>query len=400
MLTCAIYICEQNMRHYLQIIILLAFSSFCLGVAEFIVSGILTPLSAYYGVSDSQVGNLATLYALGVVVGAPIVSVLISAFNYRNQLIFTLGLFCLSNAIMFVSSSLWVALVARFIGGLMHGLFFVIATIICIKVAPKSKTTMALSLMVSGLTIALVTGVPIGILVSKRYGLLSPFLLIACVSFVVALCALFVMPKLSSKQANFKNLGVAFGFVPVWQGFLVTAFSCGSMFVLYIYLRVLLERHGFSPVSIANVYLCFGIAAIVGNLFGGKLADLRGSFGSLGFLLTMQIFALSAMSFSYYLPKWVLIANVMGFGFFGFACIAPLKMLCNHLARVFTPNTQNDTIALNEASFNVGITFASLVGGLVAHLNASFNGLCAALFALSALIILSFGIKKASFQVK
>ncbi|WP_104683303.1 MFS transporter [Helicobacter felis] len=388
------------MRHYLRIIILLAFSSFCLGVAEFIVSGILTQLSVYYGVSDSQVGNLATLYALGVVVGAPIVSVLISSFNYRNQLIFTLALFSLSNAIMFVSSSLWVALVARFIGGLMHGLFFVIATIISIKVAPKSKTTMALSLMVSGLTIALVTGVPIGILVSKHYGLLAPFLLIACVSFLVALCALFIMPKLSSKQANFKNLWVAFGFAPVWQGFLVTAFSCGSMFVVYIYLRMLLEQHGFSPVSIANAYLFFGIAAIAGNLFGGKLADLRGFFASLSFLLTMQILALSAMSFSYYLPKWVLIANVMGFGFFGFACIAPLKMLCNHLARIFTPHTQNDTIALNEASFNVGITFASLAGGLVAHLNVNFNGLCAALFALSALSILSFGIKKASFHVK
>ncbi|BDQ29055.1 hypothetical protein ASB7_08920 [Helicobacter ailurogastricus] len=105
------------MRHYLRIVSLLALSSFCLGVAEFLVSGILPKLGAYYGVSVSEAGNLATLYALGVVIGAPIVSVLISRFNYRNQLIFTLGIFAISNALMFFSHSFLSALIARFIGG-------------------------------------------------------------------------------------------------------------------------------------------------------------------------------------------------------------------------------------------------------------------------------------------
>ncbi|WP_104742044.1 MFS transporter [Helicobacter ailurogastricus] len=388
------------MRHYLRIVSLLALSSFCLGVAEFLVSGILPKLGAYYGVSVSEAGNLATLYALGVVIGAPIVSVLISRFNYRNQLIFTLGIFAISNALMFFSHSFLSALIARFIGGLMHGLFFVIATLVCLKAAPKSKTSMAMSLMASGLTVALVTGVPLGILVAKHFGLLAPFLLVAGLASLAALLALFVLPKFTSKQANFKNLGVAFGFAPVWQGFLVTAFSCGSMFVVYIYLRVLLEKHGFSPESIADLYLYYGLAAMLGNLFGGKLTDLRGSFAALRFLLGMQILALSAMSLTYNLPKMVLAFNVMAFGFFGFACIAPLKMLSGHLARLFTPNTTNSTIALNESSFNLGITFASLMGGLVAHWSVDFNGICAALFALSAFTLLHLRIKKAYFHQK
>ena len=389
------------MQHYMRIIALLAFSSFCLGVAEFIVSGILTSLSLHYGALDSETGNLATLYAFGVVIGAPIVSVLISAWNYRNQLIFTLMVFCLSNVIMFMSDTLWVALIARFVSGLMHGLFFVIATIISIKVAPKAKTSMAISLMASGLTIALVTGVPIGIFLSKHYGLLSPFLFIASVSFIVAILACFIMPKLESKKASFKNLGVAFRYLHVCQGFLVTAFSCGSMFVVYIYLRVLLEKHGFSADAIADIYLYFGIAAILGNLFGGKLTDLKGSFFALCFLLAIQILCLFSMSITYMFSKGILIANIMSFAFFGFACIAPLKMLCSHLARIFTPDTQNDTIALNEGSFNVGITFASLMGGLVVHyIHVDFNGICAALFATSAFLILVYGIRKAYFQGK
>ncbi|GLH58648.1 MFS transporter [Helicobacter ailurogastricus] len=388
------------MRHYLRIVSLLALSSFCLGVAEFLVSGILPKLGAYYGVSVSEAGNLATLYALGVVIGAPIVSVLISRFNYRNQLIFTLGIFAISNALMFFSHSFLGALIARFIGGLMHGLFFVIATLVCLKAAPKSKTSMAMSLMASGLTVALVTGVPLGILVAKHFGLLAPFLLVAGLASLAALLALFVLPKFSSKPANFKNLGIAFHFPPLWQGFLVTAFSCGSMFVVYIYLRVLLEKHGFSPESIADLYLYYGLAAMLGNLFGGKLTDLRGSFAALRFLLGMQILALSAMSLTYNLPKMVLAFNVMAFGFFGFACIAPLKMLSGHLARLFTPNTTNSTIALNESSFNLGITFASLMGGLVAHWSVDFNGFCAALFALSAFTLLHLRIKKAYFHQK
>ncbi|BCZ18577.1 MFS transporter [Helicobacter sp. NHP19-012] len=389
------------MRHYLRIVSLLALSSFCLGVAEFLVSGILPKLSGFYGVSVSEAGNLATLYALGVVIGAPIVSVLISRFNYRNQLIFTLGVFALSNALMFFSHSFMSALIARFIGGLMHGLFFVIATLVCLKAAPKSKTSMAMSLMASGLTVALVTGVPLGILVAKHFGLLAPFLLVAFLAAVAALLALFVLPKFSSKPANFKNLGVAFNFPPLYKGFLVTAFSCGSMFVVYIYMRVLLEKHGFSVESITNIYLYYGVAAMLGNLFGGKLTDLRGSFAALRFLLSMQVFALVAMSFSYHLPKPVVAFNAMAFGFFGFACIAPLKMLSGHLARTFTPDTPNSTIALNEASFNVGITFASLMGGLVArYISIDMNGICAALFALSAFSFLSFGLKKAYFHQK
>ncbi|BDQ27580.1 hypothetical protein HHE03_05530 [Helicobacter heilmannii] len=386
------------MRHYMRIIVLLAFSSFCLGVAEFLVSGILPRLGEFYGVSVGEAGNLATMYALGVVC-APLISVPISRLNYRNQFMFTLGLFALSNALMFLSHSLLSALIARFIGGLMHGLFFVIATIVSIKVAPKSKTSMALSLMASGLTVALVTGVPLGILVAKHFGLLAPFLLVACMACLATFLALFILPKFTSKQASFKNLGVAFHFRPVWQGFLVTAFSCGSMFVVYIYLRVLLEKHDFSAESITNIYLYYGLAAMLGNLFGGKLTDLRGSFWALRLLLSMQVLALFAMSFSHHLPKPFVVINTMAFGFFGFACIAPLKMLSSYLARAFTPDTTNSTIALNESSFNLGITFASLTGGLVAHyISVDVNGICASLFALSAFSFLSFGLKQAYLQ--
>ena len=112
----------------MKIIILLALSSFCMGVAEFIISGILPALSQYFGVLVGEAGNISTLYALGVVLGAPVISILISRWNYKTQLIFTLLIFCISNAVIFISPYFALTLLARFISGLMHGLFFVIAT--------------------------------------------------------------------------------------------------------------------------------------------------------------------------------------------------------------------------------------------------------------------------------
>lgn len=388
------------MRGYKWIILLLAFSSFCLGVAEFIVSGVLTDLSKFYGVLDSDVGYLATLYACGVVIGAPIVSVLISSWNYRIQLCFTLGVFCISNAIVFWSASLLIALLARFVSGLMHGLFFVIATIISLKVAPQDKRSMALSLMASGLTLALVSGVPLGIFLSRHYGILSPFAFIAVVSCIVAISAFFIMPRLRGKQGSFKNLCVAFSYPALCQGFVITALTCGSMFVVYIYMRVLLENHGFDEDSIAQAYLYFGLAAVVGNLFGGKLTDLKGSFFACCAMLCVQICMLTFMSFSHLANSpLLLLANIIGFAFFGFAFIAPLKMLCAHLAHIFTPETKNDTIALNEGAFNVGIAFASLIGGLVMrYMSVDMNGICAALFALGALLTLLLGIRKVYYK--
>lgn len=388
------------MHGYMKIIILLAFSSFCMGVAEFIISGILTNLSRHFNVLIGEAGNLATMYALGVVIGAPIVSVLISSWNYRIQLVFALFIFSCANTIIFFSDSFLLTLVARFVCGLMHGLFFVIATIVAINVAPTQKTSSALSLMVSGLTIALVTGIPLGIFLSENCSLLFPFAFIAILSFCVALMAFFVMPNLQSKQGSLKNLIIAFRYAPLYQGFVVTAFTCGSQFVLYVYLRAFLETHDFSTNAIKQIFLLYGVAAIFGNLFGGKFADLKGSFVSLCIILVLQVLFFSLMSVTHFMGHYFVIINILCMAFFGFASIAPLKMLSSHLARIYTPKTQNDTIALNEGAFNVGIALASLIGGVVEYtIGINFNGIFSALFSVVAWFILFFCIRTAYYHI-
>ena len=379
----------------MKTIILLALSSFCLGVAEFIISGILPTLSQHFGVPVGEAGNLSTLYALGVVIGAPIISVLISRWNYKTQLVFTLLVFCFSNAVVFFSTSFPLTLFARFVVGLMHCLFFVIATIVVIRTSEPTKISMGLSLMVSGLTIALVTGIPIGIFLSEHYGLLSPFAFVTIISFCVAMAALYVMPSLEGKKASFTNLLIAFRFPPIYQGFLITAFACGSQFVLYVYLRVFLEQHGFEADIIKHIFIYYGIAAILGNLCGGKFTEKKGAYYSLLVIVLLQIISFALMSITHVFPPLIVIINIICMAFFGFASIAPLKMLSTFLANKYTPDTQNNTIALNEASFNLGIALAAFIGGLVEHyIHVNFNGLFGALFSLLACVILLFYIRK------
>lgn len=382
------------MHNYMKTILLLGFSCFCMGVAEFIISGILTPLSLHFRVSPADVGYLATVYAIGVVIGAPILSVVIAKFDYKFQLSMTMLIFCLSNAVVFVSDNFLISLVARFICGLMHGLFFVIATIVAIKISPQAKTSQAISIMMSGLTIALVSGVPLGMYLSENYGLLSPFLFIATCSLMVSIGAIIIMPRIPGKKATFKNLLVAFNYPTLYQGFLITAFTCGAQFVLYIYLRLFLGNLEFSLSEMGSLFLMYGIAAIIGNLFGGRLTDKKGSFNALRIVLIGQFIFFTLMSCTFYINNAVMIINLFIMSFFGFASISPLKMLSSFLAKKYTPDTQNDTIALNEGSFNIGIALASVVGGIVASLNVNLNGIFGGLFSLSALLILVFLVKK------
>ena len=389
------------MHGYMKIIILLAFSSFCMGVAEFIISGILTNLSRHFNILIGEAGNLATMYALGVVIGAPIVSILISSWNYRTQLVFALFIFSCANTIIFFSDSFLLTLVARFVCGLMHGLFFVIATIVVMKVSPKEKVSRCFSIMVSGLTLALVTGVPLGIFLSEIFGLLAPFAFVCIASLLVSSSALIIMPHIPSNKGSLKNLLVAFRFPPVYQGFLITAFTCGSQFVLYVYMRVFLDSHGFSHDSIKQIFLLYGLAAVVGNLFGGRLTDSKGSFVSLGIILSLQILSFALMSVTHFINDYVIVINIFFMAFFGFASISPLKMLATHLSRTFTPKTQNDTIALNEGAFNVGIALASFCGGLVEHnIGINFNGIFSAIFSGIAIFVLLYFIRRVYYKMQ
>lgn len=366
----------------------LALSAFCMGVTEFIVAGILPDIATHFMISQPVAGWLVTIYAIGVVIGAPILTIPISSLDRKYQLMLNLSIFLLANLIVAISDHFYLTLCARFVAGCMHGVFFVIATIAAMKIAKEGKQNTALALMVSGLTIALVTGIPLGTFVGQLFGFQAIFWLIALLTGVAIASVWLIMPNIQGQRTFIRNLFRALCVPKLLRAYIVTACTCGASFVLYTYIaEFLLVLSRFDKQSIASILLLYGGSAVVGNLLGGKITDIKGSIISLRLMLGAQIITYALMSISAYSQVFVLI-NLCVMGMVSFASIAPLKSLAVLLSHKYAKGFEDSAISVNEGSFNVGIACASALGGAIfAHLGIEFNALFAALFALPAFAI-------------
>lgn len=366
----------------------LALSAFCMGVTEFIVAGILPDIATHFMISQPVAGWLVTIYAIGVVIGAPILTIPISSLDRKYQLMLNLSIFLLANLIVAISDHFYLTLCARFVAGCMHGVFFVIATIAAMKIAKEGKQNTALALMVSGLTIALVTGIPLGTFVGQLFGFQAIFWLIVVLTGIAIASVWLIMPNIQGQRTFIRNLFRALCVPKLLRAYIVTACTCGASFVLYTYIaEFLLVLSRFDKQSIASILLLYGGSAVVGNLLGGKITDIKGSIISLRLMLGAQIITYALMSISAYSQVFVLI-NLCVMGMVSFASIAPLKSLAVLLSHKYAKGFEDSAISVNEGSFNVGIASASALGGAIfAHLGIEFNALFAALFALPALAI-------------
>ncbi|WP_317371073.1 MFS transporter [Helicobacter canis] len=366
----------------------LALSAFCMGVTEFIVAGILPDLAQHFMVSQPVAGWLVTIYAIGVVIGAPILTIPISRLDRKYQLMLNLFIFLLANLIVAISDNFYLTLCARFVAGCMHGVFFVIATIAAIKIAKAGKQNTALALMVSGLTIALVTGIPLGTFVGQLFGFKAIFWLIVVLTGVAIISVWLIMPHIEGQRTFIRNLFLALCVPKLLRAYIVTACTCGASFVLYTYIaEFLLVLSTFDKQSIASILLLYGGSAVVGNLVGGKITDAKGSIISLRLMLSAQVITYALMSVSAYSQVFVLI-NLCAMGMVSFASIAPLKSLAILSSHKYAKGFEDSAISVNEGSFNVGIACASALGGAIfAHLGIEFNAIFAALFAVPALVI-------------
>lgn len=366
----------------------LALSAFCMGVTEFIAAGILPDIATHFMISQPVAGWLVTIYAIGVVIGAPILTIPISSLDRKYQLMLNLSIFLLANLIVAISDHFYLTLCARFVAGCMHGVFFVIATIAAMKIAKEGKQNTALALMVSGLTIALVTGIPLGTFVGQLFGFQAIFWLIVVLTGVAIASVWLIMPNIQGQRTFIRNLFRALCVPKLLRAYIVTACTCGASFVLYTYIaEFLLVLSRFDKQSIASILLLYGGSAVVGNLLGGKITDIKGSIISLRLMLGAQIITYALMSISAYSQVFVLI-NLCVMGMVSFASIAPLKSLAVLLSHKYAKGFEDSAISVNEGSFNVGIASASALGGAIfAHLGIEFNALFAALFALPAFAI-------------
>lgn len=366
----------------------LTLGAYAIGTTEFVIVGLIPTIAADLGVSLPSAGLLVSLYALGVAVGAPVLTALTGRVPRKTLLVALMVLFTLGNVIAWMAPSYGSLIVARVLTGLAHGVFFSIGSIIATSVVPKEKAASAIAIMFTGLTVALVTGVPLGTFIGQHLGWRATFLAVAALGVVALIGSLLFVPRnlQRSEPATFGQQLSVLAQPRLLLVYAITALGYGGTFLSFTYLASILQDvTGFSPNAVSGVLLVYGVSVAIGNLWGGRLADRRGPIPALKLIFGLLALVLFALTFTAH-NTWLVLLTVLALGAVAFGNVPGLQVYVVKQAQRFAPQAADVASSLNIAAFNVGIAMGASLGGLVVdHLGLMHTPWLGALVVLGAL---------------
>ena len=343
-------------------VLALAVGSFAIGTTEFVAMGLLPDIAASLGISEPTAGHVISAYALGVVIGAPLIAALTARIPRKTLLLGLMAVFTLGNLASVLAPSYGTLMAARFAAGLPHGAFFGAAALVAAHLMGPQNRAKAVAHVMCGLTVATVIGVPMASWLGQALGWRSAFALVVAVGLVTLAALWFWLPaRLRAMQSTspLTELG-ALRRVQVWLALLVGMIGFGGMFAVYTYISTTMTDVAGLPRNLVPLALMvFGIGMVIGNLVGGRLADrsvvraLYLSMGTLGAVLAVFVFA----SHNPYTAMVVL----FGIGASGSAVGPALQTRLMDVAR----DAQTLAAALNHSALNIGNATGAWVGGLV-----------------------------------
>ena len=345
----------------------LTLSAFAIGTTEFVIVGLIPTMAEDLNVSLPSAGLLVSLYALGVAIGAPVLTALTGRWNRKSLLLSVMLLFVVGNLLAWQAPGYNTLVMARILTGLAHGVFFSIGSTIATGLVSKEKAASAIAIMFTGLTVALVTGVPLGTYIGQWFGWHTTFLVVAILGVLALLGSAVLIPK-NLKQATpatFTEQLTVLTQPRLLLVYAMTAVGYGGTFVAFTYLAPILEQvSGFAPSAIGLIMLVYGLSVAIGNIFGGKMADRMGPVKALQIIFSALALVLLAFTFTAAQPLAAVI-TVLIWGAFAFGNVPGLQVYVVQLAEKYTPNAVDVASGLNIAAFNVGIAIGSIVGGVV-----------------------------------
>ncbi|MGG3469527.1 MFS transporter [Neobacillus pocheonensis] len=355
-----------NKKQSTLALLALAVSAFAIGTTEFISVGLLPLISKDLHISVTTAGLTVSLYALGVMFGAPILTSMTSRMSRKTLLLWIMIIFIIGNSIAASATSIAVLLAARVISALSHGVFMSIGSTIAADLVPANRRASAISIMFSGLTIATVTGVPFGTFIGQQFGWRLAFILIVAVGIIGLIANLVLVPSFLKKGTQNR---LRDQFKPLTNGrllllFSITALGYGGTFVVFTYLSPLLQDvTGYKEGTVAIILLAYGLAIAIGNMVGGKLSN-RNPIGSLFYMFIVQALVLFALMYTVPFKIAGLITIIL-MGLLAFMNVPGLQVYVVILAERFVPSAVDVASALNIAAFNAGIAIGSYLGGLI-----------------------------------
>ncbi|XXD10086.1 MFS transporter [Klebsiella sp. R445] len=339
----------------------LAVGAFGIGLTEFVIAGILPQLADDFAVSIPSAGTMATSYALGVFVGAPLMTVLGARIPRKTMLITLAIIFTLGNLVTATAPSLAVAVTGRIITSFNHGAFFGIGSIIAASLVAPGRQASAIAFMFSGLTLANLVGVPAGTWLAQAFNWRFVFWVIAGIGLLtIAAIALLVPPIEKGKSIALRTELRAFVDPQVLLVMGITVFGPAAFFTSITYIAPMMTRlAGFSDAGIAWLMVLFGLGLAVGNWIGGHFAD-RSLFGTLFVTLAAQGIVLLVFWAGVENP-FIAGASVFLMAAFGFATVSPIQKLV--MDRASHAGAPTMAASVNIGMFNLGNALGAWAGG-------------------------------------
>ncbi|HMR17953.1 MAG TPA: MFS transporter [Sphingobacterium sp.] len=351
-------------------LIALAFGGLAIGMTEFTMMGILPDIAQDIGVDIPRASNLIGLYALGVVVGAPTLVALSSAYRPKRVLFFLMLLFFVFNGLFTLAPNHWTLFLGRFAAGLPHGAFFGIGSVVAARLAKPGKEAQAISVMFTGMTIANLAGVPLGTYIGHHYSWQLTYGVISLLGLVTCLAIYFWMPQLPVNSNN--NIKQQVSYFKRWDAWLmvaVIAIGTGGLFAWISYISKLVTSvSGLAPENVSIVMILIGVGMFFGNILGGKLADTISPskaaivcFSSMATCLTVLFFV----------AHITVLAYPMAFitGMIAFTIGSPLQMMLINNAR----GAETFAAAGGQASFNIGNSLGAYFGAVPIAFGYAYN---------------------------
>ncbi|CAN7233527.1 MFS transporter [Pseudoxanthomonas sp. LjRoot168] len=341
------------------ILFALTLGGFAIGTSEFASMGLMPNMVASLGVTEPQVGHLISAYALGVVVGAPLLAILGAGWKRKTLLLALMGFYALGNLASALGPTYESLLVFRFVAGLPHGAYFGVAALTAVAISPPNRRGRAISLVMLGLTLAILIGNPLATWLGQVIDWRWVFAVVALVALgTMLLLAIWLPAGIDGAKPRPLDELRAFNRLPVWQALAIGAIGFAGMFSVFSYLApTMLDVTQVSPAWIPLGLAGFGVGGVVGNFVGGWLSDrfrLRGAWMVLAWAtVALLLFPLLANT----LPT-ILLATVM-IGLMG--ALGPL--LQSHLMDV-AGDAQTLAAASHHAAFNTANALGPWLGGM------------------------------------
>ncbi|HGH1364326.1 TPA: MFS transporter [Acinetobacter baumannii] len=346
---------------FLGVILALAMGGFCIGTTEFVAMGLIQEIAQDLNVSIPEAGNFISAYALGVVIGAPIIAISCAKVPRKKLLLLLMLFYGIANASTALATTSETVLLSRFIAGLPHGAYFGVGALVAAQLANPNRRSTAVALIMMGLTLATVIGVPLATWIGQKFGWRSGFEFSAIIAFITLITIIVFVPNIPVHDtASVKNELAGLKNINIWLTLAVGAVGFGGMFSVYSYISPILTEYTHADISIVPFALAvWGIGMVIGGLVAGRFADKNLNKTIVGVLISS---AITFLLVSFMMDH--IYTALIGLFLTGMTVIGLASTLQMRLMEV-AGEAQSLAASLNHSAFNLANALGAYLGGWV-----------------------------------